>query len=130
MGKIIDVLTTNAPVPTGHYSQAMIFENFIFISGQLPIKPHSGEKIKGSIEEQTLQSLRNIKEILEAAGGNLNNVIKTTVYITDIKLWDRVNKVYSEFFGAHKPARAVVPIKELHFGFNVEIEAIGIINNH
>lgn len=127
--KIIKVYTDKAPKPAGHYSQGIIYGNLIFISGQLPIDPLTGEKKIGSIEEQTLQVLKNIKEILISAGSDLKYILKTTVYISDIRLWERVNKVYSEFFGEHKPARSVVPTKELHYGFQIEIEAIAVITD-
>jgi len=119
-----EILTPNAPKPAGHYSQAVIHDNIIYVSGQLPIGPATGEKRLGSIEEQTEQVLKNISEILIAAGSDINHVIKTTVYISDIQLWDRVNNVYSKFFGQHRPARAVVPTKDLHHAFQIEIEAI------
>ena len=121
---MIEISTQNAPKPSGHYSQAIVHNNIVYISGQLPIDPKTGEKRIGSIEEQTEQALKNLSEILKAAGCNINQVIKTTVYISDIGLWDRVNAVYSRFFGEHRPARAVVPTRNLHFGFQIEIEAI------
>ncbi len=124
---MIEVSTQNAPKPAGHYSQAITHNNIVYVSGQLPIDPKTGEKRLGSIEEQTEQALKNVSEILKAAGCNLNRVIKTTVYVSDIKLWGRVNAVYSNFFGDHRPARAVVPTKDLHFGFQIEIEAIAAI---
>jgi 2-iminobutanoate/2-iminopropanoate deaminase len=119
-----EVFSPNAPKPAGHYSQAVIHDNIIYVSGQLPIDPATGQKRLGSIEEQTEQVLKNLAEIIKAAGSDINEVIKTTVYISDIQLWDRVNEVYGKFFGEHRPARAVVPIKNLHFGFDIEIEAI------
>lgn len=125
--KIKVVYTDKAPKPAGHYSQGIIYGNLLFISGQLPIDPLTGERKKGSIEEQTLQVLKNIREILISAGSDLQYVLKTTVYISDIGLWDRVNKVYSDFFGEHRPARSVVPSKELHHGFEIEMEAIAVI---
>ena len=128
MRKIIKISTRNAPKPAGHYSQAIVHNNIVYISGQLPIDPKTGEKRLGSIEEQTEQALTNLAEILKAAGSNLNQVIKTTVYISDIELWGRVNTVYSRFFGEHCPARAVVPTKNLHFGFQIEIEAIAAVS--
>lgn len=124
---MIEVSTQNAPKPAGHYSQAIIHNNIVYVSGQLPIDPRTGEKRLGSIEEQTEQALKNVSEILKAAGCNLNRVIKTTVYVSDIKLWGRVNAVYSNFFGDHRPARAVVPTRDLHFGFQIEIEAIAAV---
>lgn len=122
------ISTPNAPKPAGHYSQAIVHNNLVYVSGQLPIDPESGEKSIGSIEEQTEQVLKNLSEILKAAGSNLNQVIKTTVYISDIELWDRVNAVYARFFGEHRSARAVVPTRNLHFGFQIEIEAIATLD--
>lgn len=122
--KMKEVSTQNAPKPAGHYSQAIVHNNIVYVSGQLPIDPKTGEKRLGSIEEQTEQALKNLSEILKAAGSNINQVIKTTVYVSDIELWGRVNAVYARFFGEHRPARAVVPTRNLHFGFQIEIEAI------
>lgn len=117
----------NAPAPGGHYSQAVIHEGLIYISGQLPINPFTGGKVNGSIEEQSQQVLDNLNTILKDAGTHKKNVIKCTVYISDITLWGKVNEVYSDFFGKHKPARAVVPVKDLHFGFLIELDAIAAI---
>ncbi len=119
-----EIFTPKAPKPAGHYSQAVIHGNIIYVSGQLPIDPVTGEKRLGPIEEQTEQVLKNISEILIATGSDIDHVIKTTVYISDIQLWDRLNEVYGKFFGKHRPARAVVPTKDLHHGFQIEIEAI------
>jgi len=119
-----EISTQNAPKLAGHYSQAIVHNNIVYVSGQLPIDPKTGEKRIGSIEEQTEQALKNLSEILKAAGSNLDQVIKTTVYVSDIELWARVNAVYSRFFGEHRPARAVVPTRNLHYGFQIEIEAI------
>lgn len=119
-----EISTPNAPEPAGHYSQAIVHNNLVYVSGQLPVDPETGEKKIGSIEEQTEQVLKNLAGILKAAGCGTDQVIKTTVYISDMELWGRVNAVYSRFFGEHRPARAVVPTRNLHFGFQVEIEAI------
>ncbi len=121
------VLTPNAPVPGGHYSQAIIHNGLIYVAGQLPIDPATGEKKLGSIEEQTEQVLANIRAVLEAAGSSLNRVLKMTVYISDIELWGKVNEIYARALGEHRPARAVVPIKDLHYGFKIEIEAIAAL---
>jgi 2-iminobutanoate/2-iminopropanoate deaminase len=125
--KMRRVVTINAPQPAGHYSQAMVHNDIIYVSGQLPIVPETGEKILGPIEEQTAQVLKNLAAILKAAKSDLKRVLKTTVYVSDIGLWDKVNAVYKEFFGKHRPARAVVPTRELHFGFQIEIEAIAAV---
>lgn len=119
------ISTDNAPKPGGHYSQATVYENLIFVAGQLAFTTE-GDKLNGPIEEQTLQALKNLRAILEAAGSDINHVLKTTVFVADISLWPAVNKTYSEFFGEHKPARSIVPTKELNHGFLVEIEAIAI----
>ena len=118
------IFTEKAPKPVGHYSQAVVHNDMVFVSGQLPIDPETGERKAGSIEEQTEQCLKNIDEILKAAGTSKNKVLKTTVYISDILLWPKANEVYAAFFGEHCPARAAVPIKELPSGFKIEIEAV------
>jgi 2-iminobutanoate/2-iminopropanoate deaminase len=121
------ILTADAPQPAGHYSQAVVHGNIVYVSGQLPIDPHSGVKHIGSIEEQTEQAIKNLFAVLRAAGSDREYVIKTTVYISDIALWDRVNVIYAKLFGEHRPARAVVPTKDLHFGFQLEIEATALV---
>lgn len=120
------IQTPNAPAPGGHYAQATSWNDLIFVSGQLAIKPITKEKVLGNIEVQTVQVLENLKAIVEAAGSDLHHVLKTTVYIADIELWGRVNTVYADFFGDARPARAIVPTKALHHGFLIEIEAIAV----
>jgi len=122
--EIKSILTPNAPAPGGHYSQAVVHNGLVYVSGQLPIDPRTGEKKLGSIEEQTEQTLNNVRAILRAAGSDLNRALKMTVYISDISLWGKVNEVYARIMGDHRPARAVVPVKDLHHGFQIEIEAI------
>ena len=123
------ISTPSAPQPAGHYAQAIRHNGMVYVAGQLPIDPQTGDKQVGSIEQQTRQALTNLAEILKAAGSGLDRVVKTTVYISDISLWGRVNTVYADFFGDHRPARAVVPTRELHFGFQIEIEAIAAVND-
>ncbi len=120
--------TNKAPKPGGHYAQGVSQGGFLFVSGQLPIVPETGEKIKGSIEEQTQQVLENVLAVVEAAGSDKSRILKTTVYVSDIDLWDSVNDVYAGFFSLFRPARAAVPVKELHHGFQIEIEAIATID--
>lgn len=121
------VSTSDAPKPAGHYSQAVIHDGLVYVSGQLAVDPETGEKRLGSIEEQAEQALKNVAAVLEAAGSRMDLVIKTTVYVSDIALWGRVNEVYARHFGDHKPARAVVPTKDLHYGFKIEIEAVAAV---
>lgn len=116
--------TPNLPEPKGHYSQAVTFNDMLFVSGQLPVNPFSGEAVNGTIEEQAEQVLSNIDRLLKDAGSSRNKVVKVTVFISDISLWGRFNTIYSDFFGKHKPARSVVPVPELHYGVALEIELI------
>jgi 2-iminobutanoate/2-iminopropanoate deaminase len=122
--KIRTVQTEKAPIPAGHYSQAVVYNGLVFVAGQLAIDPQTGERKLGSIEEQTEQVLKNIGEILKAAGSDLSLVLKMTVFVADMGLWERVNEVYSRLMGEHRPARAVIPTGELHHGFLIEIDAI------
>ncbi len=122
------VYTTEAPGPAGPYSQAIVHDGLVYVSGQLPIKAQTGEKVSGPIEDQTVQVLENLTAILKAAGSDISRTLKVTVYISDISLWDRVNTVYARFFGDHKPARSIVPTRDLHFGFNIEIDAIAAVS--
>jgi 2-iminobutanoate/2-iminopropanoate deaminase len=124
---IATVSTPHAPAPAGHYSQAVVHNGVVYVAGQLAIDPHTGTRFTGSIEEQTEQCLKNIGEILNAAGSDLSRVLKMTVYISDIELWSAVNSVYARMMGDHRPARAVVPVKELHYGFKIEIEAVAAV---
>jgi 2-iminobutanoate/2-iminopropanoate deaminase len=119
--------TPNAPQPAGHYSQAIVHNGMVYVSGQLPVKPDRSSAEVGAIEEQTLQALNNVEQILIAARSDKSKVVKVTVYISDISLWGRVNDVYSRFFGNHKPARAIVPTKDLHYGYQIEIEVIAAV---
>lgn len=113
----------------GHYSQAVVYNGLVFVAGQLAIDPHTGARLTGSIKEQTEQCLKNIGEILKAAGSDLSRVLKMTVYISDIEMWSAVNAVYARVMGDHRPARAIVPVKELHYGFKIEVEAIAAVND-
>jgi 2-iminobutanoate/2-iminopropanoate deaminase len=119
--------TEKAPAPGGHYAQGVAHGDLLFVSGQLAIDHETGEKRAGPIEEQTELALRNVLAIVEAAGGDKSSIAKTTVYVSDIELWGAVNEVYAKFFGDHRPARAVVPVKELHHGLGIEIEAVAVI---
>lgn len=124
------ITTDKAPIPAGHYSQAVIHNGIVYISGQLPIIRGSGKKEVLSIEEQTRQTLTNLAAVLKASGSDISQVLRTTVYIADISLWDQINTVYADFFGPHKPARSIVPTRELHFGFQIEIDAIAVVTSN
>ena len=114
----------NAPAPKGHYSPAVVHNGLVYVSGQLPRDAVTGEVETGSIERQTELALRNVEDVLKAAGSDLNQVLQMTIYVSDLELWDEVNAVYARVLGEHRPARAIVPVKELHFGTQIEIQAI------
>jgi 2-iminobutanoate/2-iminopropanoate deaminase len=115
--------------PAGHYSQGYIHNGFVFVSGQLPMNLATREVETGSIEAQTELALRNVEAILQAAGSDLNHVVQITIYISDMELWSKVNEVYARILGSHRPARAIVPVKDLHFDTKIEIQAIAALKN-
>lgn len=119
--------TEKAPAAIGPYSQAIKAGNFIYASGQLPIDPATGAFPEGGIQEQTHQSLRNAKAILEEAGTDLAHVVKTTVFLSDIANFGAMNEVYSQYFQAPFPARSAVAVKDLPKGALVEIEVIAVV---
>lgn len=119
------IATTNAPGAIGPYSQAIDTGSFVFISGQIPVNPVSGEIPEG-IEAQAAQSMANIKAILAEAGLTMDNVVKTTVFLADMSLFADMNKVYAENFTAPFPARSAVAVKELPKQVLVEIEIIAV----
>ncbi|MCC6319290.1 MAG: RidA family protein [Gemmatimonadaceae bacterium] len=121
------VQTETAPVPAGHYSQAVVHNGVVYVAGQLAIVPGQSEHAVGTIGEQTEQTLRNVQAILRAAGSDLDHVLQMTIYISDIALWGEVNAAYVRMMGSHKPARAVVPVKDLHYGYQIEIQAIAAV---
>ena len=118
------ISTNNAPAAIGPYSQAIKVGNLVFISGQIPIIPATGEILGGDIKLQTRQVLENLKNILEAAGSSLDNVVKTTVFMKDLNDYTAINDVYKEFFTDKPPARAAVQAARLPRDVGVEIEAI------
>lgn len=119
------ILTSDAPAPIGPYSQAVHAGNSLYISGQIPIDPASGDLIKTSIEEETHQVLKNIGAILASAGLNYTNVVSCTVFVTDMNLFSRINAVYTLYFSEGiPPARALVQVSALPKFVNIEISAI------
>ena len=114
----------NQPQPKGHYSPGIEHDGLIYVSGQLPMDLVTREPFAGDIETQTELALRNVEAILNEAGSDLEHVLQMTIYISDIELWGKVNEVYARIMGDHRPARAIVPVKDLHFGTKIEIQAI------
>jgi len=121
------ILTTDAPAPIGPYSQAVKSGNMLFCSGQIPLDPKTGEMKNTSIEEETRQVLTNLSAVVSSGGATLSDVVKTTIFLTDLGNFATVNAIYDEFFGASKPARSTVQVSALPKGANVEIECIAII---
>ena len=112
-------------LPTkGHYVPAVKDGSVLYISGQLPFDPSTGEPCRGDIREQTRRALSNFGNVIAAAGAAKEDVVKVVVYISDINLWEEVNQLYGEFFGNHFPARSIVPTRSLHYDFLIEIEGI------
>lgn len=121
------VSTENAPSAIGPYSQAIKTGNMVFVSGQIPIDPATGEFVSNDVTEQTEQVLKNLSAVLEAAGSSLNNVVKTTVFLADMNDFAAMNEIYGRFFSENKPARATVQAARLPRDARVEIECIAIV---
>ena len=119
----------NQPQPKGHYSPGVEHNGLIYVSGQLPMSLDSREPFAGDIETQTELALRNVEAVLKAAESDLQHVIQMTIYVSDMEMWDVVNKKYAEVMGEHRPARAIVPVKDLHFGTKIEIQAIAALKS-
>ena len=121
------VNTSKAPAPVGPYSQAVRCGNMLFVSGQVPIDPESGELVLNSFADQCHRVLLNLKIILEAGGSALGNVLKVTIYMQNLAQFNELNEIYSEYFDASKPARACVEVSALPKGVAVEMDAIAEI---
>lgn len=119
------ISTNNAPAAIGPYSQGISLENLIFVSGQIPVNPETGEIAK-DIREQTKQSMKNIESILKQSGASLNDVVKITIFVTDLSNFTDVNEVYGSFFTENYPARSCVEVSKLPKGVGIEIEAIAV----
>ena len=123
------ISTENAPQAIGPYSQAVKAGNLMFVSGQIPLNPKTGDLVSDSIEEQAKQVLKNVQGICEAAGYSLDDIVKISIFLTDLSNFGIVNDVMKEYFSEPYPARATVEVSALPLGVNVEIEAIVLIND-
>jgi 2-iminobutanoate/2-iminopropanoate deaminase len=121
------IQTEKAPKAIGPYSQAIQAGNFLFLSGQIPLDPKTGELVKGDIRKQTQQVLENIKGILESQGLGMENVVKVTIFLEDIANFNQVNEVYATYFPSSPPARSTVEVTKLPRDADIEIEALAII---
>ena len=121
------ISTEHAPAAVGPYSQGIRVGDFIYTAGQVPLVPQTGKLPDGGIEAQTRQVMHNLAAVLEAAGSSLAQVVKTTIFLTDINDFAQVNQVYGSFFAAEPPARSTVQVAALPLGAKVEIEAVAIL---
>ena len=124
-----DITLTNPSsmaAPGGHYSHAVTANGFVFISGQLPIAPDGSKLSDASFERQAQQVLDNVAMALIGAGSAVERLVQVRVYVTDIASWPAFNAIYAKWIGSSRPARAVVPVPELHYGFKIEVEAVAL----
>lgn len=119
--------TEKAPAALGPYSQAIKAGNTIYVSGQIPLIPETMEIISDDVQEQTKQSLENVKAVLEAAGATLNDVVKASVFIKDMNDFAKINEIYATYFTENKPARACIEVARLPKDVKVEIEVIAVV---
>ena len=122
------ISTKDAPQAIGPYSQAIRFGNLIFVSGQIPIEPETGKILKGDIKEQTKLILENLNNVLAAGGTSLNDVLRTTIYLTDLENYPVVNETYTQYFNDMPPTRSTVQVAKLPMDAQIEIDAIACIN--
>ena len=123
------VFTKDAPAPAGHYAQGILHGGLVYVSGQLGKDPARPEAPPGILEEQTERALRNVEAVLVASGSDLAHVLQMTVYVSDAAFWGRVNAVYARVMGGHRPARAIVPVKEFRGGWQIEIAAVAAVRH-
>jgi 2-iminobutanoate/2-iminopropanoate deaminase len=123
------VQTNDAPAAVGHYSQGIVHNGLLFVSGQVATNPKTGEKVVDSIEAQTEWALRNLEAVLVAGDSDLNNVLKMTIYLSDIEYWSAVNGVVAKVYGEHRPARTIIPVGDFGDGLLIEIDAIAAVKN-
>ena len=121
------IATPFAPAAAGHYSQAVVHGGLVFVAGQLPVVPAEPQRKLVAFDDQAHQVITNVLEILEAAGSSSDLILRATVYIADIAHWPAFNRIYGERLGAHKPARTVVPVPQLHYGYLVEMDVIAAL---
>src|SRR5215475_13269571 len=123
----VPISPTTMAAPGGHYSHAVKACGLIFISGQLPIRPDGTKLTEASFEEQARQALDNVAQALLAAGSTIDRLVQVRVYVTNIGSWPVFNTIYAEWAGTSRPARAVVPVPCLHYGFQIEVEAVAVL---
>jgi len=126
--EIASAYTELAPAPAGHYVQATVHAGLVYVSGQLPVHPDGSHTPEASFDDQARRALDNLIAVVEAAGSSGDRLLKVTAYIVGVENWPRFNAIYTARLGNAKPARAVVPVPELHYGYLVEIDAIAALH--
>ena len=122
------IKTSDAPQNDAPYSQGILTEDFLFVSGQGPADPETGNHVKGGVQAQTEQTLKNIQNVIKSADGSLDDVVKTTMYLDDIDDYDAANEVYGEYFDSEPPARVCIEASRLPGDIDIEIEAFALVN--
>jgi reactive intermediate/imine deaminase len=123
------ISTAAAPAARGHYSQAIVHAGLVYVAGQLPVVPDQPERRLADFEAQARQVIGNVFAIVEAAGSSRERILRSTVYIADLAHWPAFNAIYAEMLGEHRPARTVVPVAGLHYGYLVEMDAIAAVRD-
>jgi len=121
------IYPSDMPKPAGHYSPAIVHNGLVYVSGQLPLDLTTRVPFTGAIEGQTELALMNVEAVLKAGGSDLKHVLQMTIYVSEMEHWRAVNDTYAVVMGDHRPSRAIVPVKELHFGTQIEIQAIAAV---
>lgn len=121
--------TTAAPLPAGHYSQAVVANGMVFVAGQLPVSADPARHMPDGIETQTRLVFANLRAILQAASSDLDQLVSVQIFVSDLGLWKLVNAVYEEMLGSHKPARTVIPCGPLHYGALIELNAVALLRS-
>jgi reactive intermediate/imine deaminase len=121
------ISTDQAPQPAGHYAQGIKHNCLVYVSGQLAVRPDGSHSTDVGFDAQARQALENALSIVKAGGGDVSGVLKVTAYIVGIDNWPAFNSVFADVFNDHRPARAIVPVPELHFGYQVEVEMVAAL---
>ncbi|SCW72672.1 MULTISPECIES: RidA family protein [unclassified Pseudomonas] len=127
-GEIELIHTTQAAAAGGHYTQAVLHQGVLYVSGQLPVRADGSHSVDQPFEVQAAIALDNLMAILGAAGRSPNDLLKVTVYVVGIEHWPAFDRIYAHYLGEHRPARAVVPVPALHHGYLIEIEALARVH--
>lgn len=127
MTPITPIQPEGCAAPGGHYSHGTVANGFVFVSGQLPVTAAGERLVDASFADQARQVLANVAAVLQAAGSGIDRLVQVRVYVDSLEHWPEFNRIYAEWAGSARPSRAVVPTGPLHYGFKVEVEAVGVV---